>query len=599
MTGIIEFSTDTLNIEVSGINDNIPVDLVEVISTGQDVYVNVETSQGVLAVNGRAGFVTLNKSDVGLSNVENISITGVSGYLQGQINNIDVTSKLTGVSGYLQNQINNLDLNYASDLQLSQTGSTLQSQINNLYNSGFITGVDLSPYYLKSNPSGFITGVDLSQYLTGVDLSSYVTKVSGEFLDRPTVNGTGVLLSGEAAGTANFRYAPVTGIYNLLSNNRYSFDTLTGLVTGILPASPQKGDEIELYDGAGTWHINPLIVDNNGNYIEQKKDQLQCNVRHGLIKLIYTTQNNIGWRIYPMPIHNVPLFLPPSIAITGAALSGIIPFYIALTGISLLDQAQYPVDEWYWNLNTGDGYAVSGQTIAYTYLQTGLYDVTLSGSNAAGFDVDHRFINVFLPYVPTVSVTSNKLSGLAPFTGQLSAINTTQPSQYSPVDDWYWDFDGDQVFDFTGQNATVVYNQTGTYNPTAYAVNLGGTGSGFITINVIEPLVPIPAIATYTASGYAPLTIQFSGVNLQTPPEFSPVDHWYWNLSGDSAPEFDQRVISYTFNETGTYTFYLTATNSAGSGVASGIVTVLEVPPITTGADPYSDYVVLLMNFNT
>lgn len=184
MTGIIEFSTDTLNIEVSGINDNIPVDLVEVISTGQDVYVNVETSQGVLAVNGRAGFVTLNKSDVGLSNVENISITGVSGYLQGQINNIDVTSKLTGVSGYLQNQINNLDLNYASDLQLSQTGSTLQSQINNLYNSGFITGVDLSPYYLKSNPSGYITGIDTSNFytkdnpsgfITGIDLSSYAT----------------------------------------------------------------------------------------------------------------------------------------------------------------------------------------------------------------------------------------------------------------------------------------------------------------------------------------------------------------------------------------------------------------------------------------
>lgn len=551
----------------------------------EDVIVDVVIgSQSVLSVNGQVGHVIIDTGNF---------ITGID------LSNYATIVNLASTGNNLQNQINNLDLNYASQNEintlsgnLSITGSALQSQINNLYNSGFITGLDLSPYYLKSNPSGFITGIDLSPY---------VTKVSGQFFDRPTVNGTGVLLSGEATngGTANFRYAPVSGIYNLLANNRYSFDTLTGLVTGILPANPQKGDEVELYDSAGTWHLNPLIVDNNGNYIEQKKDQLQCNVRHGLIKLIYTTQNNIGWRIYPMPIHNIPLFLPPSIAITGAALSGIVPFYIALTGISLLDPAQAPVDEWYWNLNTGDGYAISGQTIGYTYLQTGLYDVTLSGSNAAGFDVEHRFINVFLPYLPTVSVTSNKLSGLAPFTGQLSAANTTQPAEYSPVDDWYWDFDGDQAFDFTGQNATVVYNQTGTYSPTAYAVNLGGTGSGFITINVIEPLVPIPAIATYTASGFAPLTIQFSGVNLQTPLEFSPVDHWYWNLSGDSEPEFDQRVISYTFNETGTYTFYLTAANSAGSGVASGIVTVLEVPPITTGADPYSDYVVLLMNFNT
>jgi hypothetical protein len=272
--------------------------------------------------------------------------------------------------------------------------------------SGFVD----SNFYPTNNPSG---------YITGVNLSNYITKTSGQFLDRPTVNGTGVLLSGEAAGSANFRYFPASGVVNLLSNNRYSFDTFSGLVTGILPANPQKGDEIELYDSAGAWHINPLIIDNNGNYIEQKKDKLECNVRHGLIKLIYTTQNNIGWRIYPMPIHNVPLFLPP-----------------------------------------------------------------------------------------------------------------------------------------------------------------------------------IPAISTSSISGFAPLTLTFTGVNLQTPAEFSPVDHWYWNVSGDSAPEFDQSVITYTFNETGNYTFYLTAVNAAGSGLASGTFSILEVPPITTGADPYSDYVTLLLHFN-
>jgi PKD repeat protein len=714
--------------------------------------------------------------------------------------------------------------------------------------SGFVN----SNFYPVNNPSGFITGVDLSIYLTGVDFSNYVTKTSGEFFDRPTVNGTGVLLSGEAAGSANFRYVPTSGIANLLSNNRYSFDTLTGLVvTGILPPSPQKGDEIELYDSAGTWHINPLIIDNNGNYIEQKKEQLECNVRHGLIKLIYTTQNSIGWRIYPMPIHNVPIFLPPSIAITGASLSGIIPFTIVLSGISLLDPTEAPVDEWHWNLNTGDGYTESGQTIDYTYLQTGLYDVTLSGFNVAGFDVEHRFINaflpyiptidltanklsgiiplniifnatnttqpqeyspvdewqwdidndgiidasgsasasytfnntgiynstayasnlggtgagsitinaflpyiptvnitsdklsgiapftgslaatnttqpqeyspvdnwywdfdndnifdatgqsstvlysetgiytptayginlggtgaesitinvflpyiptvniftnklsgiipltvdftgtntiepaeyspvdqwqwdadndgnidfngatgtftynqtglynatayainlggtgtgivsidVFLPYVPTVNVTSNKLSGLAPFTGQLTATNTTQPAEFSPVDNWYWDFDGDTIFDGTGQSATVVYNTTGTYTPTAYGTNLGGTGTGSITINVIPPLPPIPAISTLSMSGFAQSTFIFTGLNLQMPAEFSPVDHWYWNISGDSAPEFDQRVISYTFNETGAYTLYLTAVNVAGSGMASGTFLILEAPEI-------------------
>jgi hypothetical protein len=418
MTGIIEFSTDTLNIEVSGINNNIPVDLVEVVSTGQDVYVNVESNYGpVLAVNGRIGFVNLDKSDVGLSNVENISITGVSGYLQYQIDNLDTgyasqteinilsgllaqtgaslyttITNLSGavvagyatkielnnsgsflynlinsLSGYgnntfatilnlastgqnLQNQINNLDSIYATDASLSQTGQfldqkidtfsgTYQNFVNNLdtnyasqsefdtlsgnlnltgqnldnkinslsgaavltygdqyidgqkifrgevrikdlyvtgtetiinttntnvgsnyillnatggaidagifivtgsgltgiSDTGAIIGYDVpanrwvfgnasrdsdlsqldriagitdianysgfvnSNFYPLNNPSGFITGVDLSQYLTGVDLSAYVTRSGGQFIDRPTLNGTGFLLSGEAA----------------------------------------------------------------------------------------------------------------------------------------------------------------------------------------------------------------------------------------------------------------------------------------------------------------------------------------------------------------------------------------------------------------
>lgn len=167
----------------------------------------------VQSVNGKIGFVTINKSDVGLSNVENISITGVS--------------------GNLQYQIDNLDTNYASQSELNilsgnlvNTGTNLQSQINNLYNSGFITGVDLSPYYLNSNPSGFITGIDLS---------NYVTKTNGQFSNRPTVNGTGILLSGEATnGNVDLSFTvQITGNQNISgAKNFYTRPTVNG--TGVL-----------------------------------------------------------------------------------------------------------------------------------------------------------------------------------------------------------------------------------------------------------------------------------------------------------------------------------------------------------------------------
>ena len=77
--------------------------------------------------------------------------------------------------------------------------------------SGFITGVDTSTLYPRSNPSGYITGYDTglfyassnpSGFITGIENLVYTTgdqDISGikSFAERPNVNGTGILLSGE------------------------------------------------------------------------------------------------------------------------------------------------------------------------------------------------------------------------------------------------------------------------------------------------------------------------------------------------------------------------------------------------------------------
>jgi hypothetical protein len=106
-----------------------------------------------------------------------------------------------------------------------------------LSGNAVLTGVNLSAYittgqtgdfYPRSNPSGFITGVNLSAYITtgqtgdfyprsnpsgfitGVNLSAYVTASNGQFTNRPTVNGTGILLSGEGGGSTSL---PPTLVY--------------------------------------------------------------------------------------------------------------------------------------------------------------------------------------------------------------------------------------------------------------------------------------------------------------------------------------------------------------------------------------------------
>ena len=189
-----------INVQVyeSTTSGTFPIQVIQSEFTGVPIYIQVQEDYApVQSVNGKIGWVVIDKNDVGLSNVENVSILGVS--------------------GNIQNQINNLDNIYASDVQLSATGQFLNQKIDNL------SGYTNTNFYPRSNPSGFITGVDLSSYvtgsvvrpsetgqfyprsnpsgfITGVDLSAYVTKSSGAFTNRPTVNGTGVLLSGEVAG---------------------------------------------------------------------------------------------------------------------------------------------------------------------------------------------------------------------------------------------------------------------------------------------------------------------------------------------------------------------------------------------------------------
>jgi hypothetical protein len=131
--------------------------------------------------------------------------------------------------------------------------------------SGYITGVDLTNYVTKSSTGVFVTTGQTGNFVTTSQTGAFVTTgstgsfvtssqtgqfvgtgqtgnfvtngqvvfltgnqdVSGvkNFYSRPTVNGTGVLLSGEAAGAANT--GSLTGVFYPLNSNP------SGYITGV------------------------------------------------------------------------------------------------------------------------------------------------------------------------------------------------------------------------------------------------------------------------------------------------------------------------------------------------------------------------------
>ena len=243
----------TLNSSISSLSGTLTSDYATIInlaSTGSNLQNQINNLDSVYATDASVTSVANNLASTG--NALETKIGSLSGTLTSSyatISNLALTgsnlnTKIDNFSGTYQNFVDNLDASYATDSQLQNTGSTLSQNINSL--SGTLTG----NYYLKSNPSGFITGVDLSSYLTSSTASStyatithlastgsalnsninslsgtltgnYVTKSNGEFTNRPTVNGTGVLLSGEAAALPS-TIVYTTGDQNISGNKTFS-----------------------------------------------------------------------------------------------------------------------------------------------------------------------------------------------------------------------------------------------------------------------------------------------------------------------------------------------------------------------------------------
>lgn len=145
------------------------------------------------------------------------------------------------------------------------------------------------------------------------------------------------------------------------------------------------------------------------------------------------------------------------------------------------------------------------------------------------------------------------------------------------------------------------YSVFGIYNISTTApsilsdnTNYNVSGASMQVFTLFPPIASISyATVPVPATGF-PYTIVLTGNNLQTL-GIPTVDHWYWNMSGDSAPEFDQKEITFTYTQTGTYTFSLTAVNDSGSSTATSTITLISGE---SELDPYYNYVTLYLNLD-
>jgi hypothetical protein len=302
------------------------------------------------------------------------------------IANLASTGYVTGVSGYLQGQITTLN---------SQTGSYVTGSVIRPSETGnFVTTSQTGQFYAASNPANYITGVDLSSYAT----TGYVTGVSGYLASLISASSAGVGtlngLSGSLtiAGAGN-NSVSVAGSTITVSGN-------TGFLTGyqiIGNYVPYNGATGQVDIGAQTLISHAVkadssdglqILSNNGSTGIVVGAGGSANVTaYGALKLDYATTNKV-------PIIDANKNLIASSVTTGEVNS--------LTGVTSPIQGQFSAI----NSVTGS-FALSSNTGAF--LTTGAAD------NRYSLNTGIKGI-----YVDAGAMLTGSVSGATPLTLSVS-----------------------------------------------------------------------------------------------------------------------------------------------------------------------------------
>jgi len=109
-----------------------------------------------------------------------------------------------------------------------------------------------------------------------------------------TINGSAVSLGGTVTIAAGPTAQAVSSNITMQANYNYFVDT-TAARTLTLPASPELGDTIAIYDASGSAATNNITVSRNGNKINGQTDDALIDVNQAVAALVYTGVT-LGWK---------------------------------------------------------------------------------------------------------------------------------------------------------------------------------------------------------------------------------------------------------------------------------------------------------------
>lgn len=229
---------------------------------------------------------------------------------------------------------------------------------------------------------------------------------------------------------------------------------------------------------------------------------------------------------------------------------------------------------YHWNF--GDGGTSTLENPIHVYDEDGIYDVTLTATNACG--TDFHTVEIEIITLPLADFDAAPTEGCDPMEVEFYNYSSANATSF------LWSFPGGSPPTSTAYEPVVIYETPGTYPVTLTAFN--EAGSDVYTINNFITLLPLPnATFTYEAEGLEAIFNSAGSVG----------NSYHWNF-GDGTTSTSQNPV-HIYSEGGAYTVVLTVTNDCGTDSHQTVVIITAAPVAAFTANVTSGCAPLVVQF--
>ncbi len=344
--------------------------------------------------------------------------------------------------------------------------------------------------------------------------------------------------------------APGTYTVTLNASNPYgySLSTRTNLVTALPPPAASftqnvTGGNAPLtvqFTDASTGNVTAWAWSFGDGQTSTQQSPVHTYAAAGTYTVSLNASNAYGYDLSTQT-NLITVLTPPAAAFTANVTGGNAPLTVQFTDTSTGD-----IDDRHWDF--GDGQTSTQPNPIHTYLEPGIYTVTLTVSNAYSEDTETKtgLITVLTPPAAAFSADLNRIpvGGTIQFTDASTGDITT----------WHWDFgDGETSNE---QSPSHTYTAPGLYTVSLTVSNAYGSDTETKATYIDVGLPPVADFTPSATIGVVPAEITFTDSSANTPTS------WLWDF-GDGETSTAQSP-THTYTAAGTYTVSLTATNAYG-----------------------------------